>query len=403
LADELRALSESLGNPGAEALFTAAKRKKLAVSRKQVQEFVRTKGEKQVLGPPQRAAGKTVSEANNRWQMDLVDVSNVPAGNHKFFLIVVNVFDRFMWARPLTAKTQKEVATQLADILAAAERDGRKIPQVLSSDNGTEFVNPEVKKVLDRKRVAQKFKDAGDLNALGLVDRQIGLLKRRLAEMHATNKKSWAENLQAAVAALNKTPKPDVLHGAAPEEVRDDPEVKFMMYQDTARAIKHNQRLTERRTAAVERTGTFRPQTTLSRFKRNFQATYGDPDNVRKVEAGRVHGVSGTYPLKQIKVVPAGAGEVRTSETSAANRKMELGGALILDALAKVLEGQEQMALTKAAVELRKVFTSDGRDYNATLRRVGGRLIDLIRLDPASFKLIPRPHGPQKWYFVSLT
>ncbi len=61
------------------------------------------------------------------------------------------------------------------------------------------------------------------------------------------------------------------------------------------------------------------------------------------------------------------------------------------------------MALTKAAVELRKVFTSDGRDYNATLRRVGGRLIDLIRLDLASFKLIPRPHGPQKWYFVSLT
>jgi len=43
LDDDLRALSVSLGNPGADALYTAAKRRKLAVTKKQVQEFVKQK------------------------------------------------------------------------------------------------------------------------------------------------------------------------------------------------------------------------------------------------------------------------------------------------------------------------------------------------------------------------
>ena len=49
----LQALSESLGNPGVDALFTAAKRKKLDVTKNQVKEFVSQKSEKQALGAPQ--------------------------------------------------------------------------------------------------------------------------------------------------------------------------------------------------------------------------------------------------------------------------------------------------------------------------------------------------------------
>ena len=86
---ELRRLSESLGNPGAAALFVAAKRAKLNVSKKQVDELVKGKAEKQVLGAPQRATGKTISEDDNRWQMDLIDVSNVPSGDWKLFLAVI--------------------------------------------------------------------------------------------------------------------------------------------------------------------------------------------------------------------------------------------------------------------------------------------------------------------------
>ena len=302
LAPDLNKLSTELGHPGAEALWIAAKKRKLAVSKKQVTEYVKQKAEKQVLGAPQRAVGKSVSEDNNRWMMDLIDVSSeeIPAGRFKFFLVCVNVFDRFMYARPLTGKSPGDVEPKLHEILIEAV----KMPQFISSDNGLEF-SGEVAKLLEKSGIVQKFKDGGDLNALGLLDRQIGLLKRKLTELHTSTGKSWGANLQFAVKALNNTPKPDVLHGAAPAEVRGDPETTFMLLQDQARGIQINKKLTEKRTAAVLQEGAqFRPQLKLTKFKRNFQSTYGELQEAAKVEHGRVVSTTGeTHPLKTIRVI----------------------------------------------------------------------------------------------------
>jgi len=306
---ELRRLSESLGNPGAAALYTAARRAKLNVTKKQVSEFARDKPEKQQFGAPQRATGKTISEDDNRMQMDLIEVPNQPAGDWRYFLAVINVFDRFLYVRPLKTKEPAVVSKALVSILNSAQEQGRKLPDIMSSDNGLEFNNAEVKKVLSKKGIVQKFKDVGDLNALGLLDRTIGLLKRRLAENHtATNSKrgSWAINLQAAVNALNKTPKPEVLHGAAPVDVRDDPEVRFLLLQEQARNLKKNDAQNAAKEAQLKTTGTFRPPVAVTKFKRNFQATYSDPQEVHKIKAGRVHTKTGeSYPLKQIRIVRA--------------------------------------------------------------------------------------------------
>ena len=405
LLDEIHKISTELGHPGLEALWIAVKRRRLAVTKQQVKDYIQHKGEKQVLGAPQKAAGKTISEDDNRWMMDLIDVSNVPAGSWRFFLVCVNVFDRYMYARPLQTKANEEVADKLKEILDQRLSENRKKPQIISSDNGSEFVGGRVAALLQRRGIVQKFKDQGDLNALGLVDRQIGLLKRKLAEMHATTKKSWAVNLPAAVKALNDTPKPDVLHGAAPQEVREDPEVTFMLMQDQARAIQHNQKNVDRKKAALaESGGAFRPQVALGKFKRNFQATYGDPQQMRKVEAGRVTTTSGeTFPLKQIKVVPVGAAKVDTASSTHA-RKMRDGGNHILMTLKEILQGEEKMSLTKAAEELRAElnFRARGRDYNELMKKIGGKLIDLIRGQPDQFKLITQPHGTKNWYYVSL-
>ena len=398
--EALKRLSADLGNPGAAALYTAARRKNLDITRKQVQDFVKSNSTKQVLGAPQRAEGKTISENDNRWMMDLVDVSRVPAGSWKFFLVVVNVFDRYLYARPLRSKDGPDVAAGLVEILLQARAEGRRSPGIISSDNGPEFRNPQVKAVLDRRAITPKYKDAGDLNALGLLDRSIGLLKRKLAEMRSDNKKSWGQNLTAAVASLNKTPKPEVLHGAAPVEVHEDPEVKFMLLQEQARALQHNNALNEKRTAQLNQTKTFRPQMELTKFKRNFQATYGDPKTAQSIRAGRVRTATGeSFPLKQVRVVPATASSVAPAQE---NRKLQ-EGASILSSLERVLEGDEKMSLSKAAGELREDMRANGQDYDATLKKVGGRLIDLIKLAPDRFKLVERPHGRQQiWYFVQL-
>ena len=322
LAEELHRICSELGHPGVEALWVAVKRRKLAVKKKEVVEYVKGKAEKQVLGAPQRAAGKTISEDNNRWQMDLIDVSSeeIPSGQWRFFLVCVNVFDRYLYAKPLMTKTPEEVATKLKEILNEAV----KMPQVISSDNGLEF-GGAVAKLLSKSEVVQKFKAVGDLNSLGLLDRQIGLLKQKLTEMHERTKKSWATNLQAAVKALNATPKPGVLHGAAPQDVRKDDEVTFMLMQDQARAIEHNKKMTERKANAVME-GQFRPQLQLNKFKRNYQATYGEVHLAAKVERGNVISTTGAkFPLKTIKVVQVAPARAAPSAPPARRRLRPAG------------------------------------------------------------------------------
>ncbi len=83
------------------------------------------------------------------------------------------------------------MAAKLKEIFDEAASDGRRRLQVMSSDNGSESQGATTQ-LLQQRGIFQKFKDVGDLNALGLLDRQIGLLKQKLAEMHGITKKSWA-------------------------------------------------------------------------------------------------------------------------------------------------------------------------------------------------------------------
>ena len=65
-------------------------------------------------------------------------------GNH-FILTVIDVFSRYAWARPLKSKHGKEVAAALKDIFA----EGR-IPKRLQTDQGKEFYNTPVRRLLDK-------------------------------------------------------------------------------------------------------------------------------------------------------------------------------------------------------------------------------------------------------------
>ncbi len=63
-------------------------------------------------------------------------------------------------------------------------------------------------------------------------------------------------------------------------------------------------------------------------------------------------------------------------------------GAPKLDALAQVLQGEEQVSLTRASGLMRAQLTPDGQSYNATLKSTKASRIDCIRLDNDPFKLV---------------
>ena len=405
--DDLRKLAAELGNPGVQPLWLAARRSGLDVTKKQVVEFVRKKGEKQIFQPVQPARGKTVAAGENTsLQMDLADLKNSPevreSTTYKFFLVVVNVFDRFTYARALKTKEPKEVREALGSILSSLP----KKPKIIASDNGNEFLSHVADLLLD-KGIAQRLKPVGDVNSLGVIDKTIQSLRKKLAELSSRTKRTWPDLLQQAVSALNSTPKPGVLHGDSPEEVKDDDEVKFLLQRDQAAAFRHNAKLTEQRQGRLESDGAFRaplPGST-SKFKRSFRATYGEVLRPQSVQGGMVTATDGSrHNLKQIRTVPVDSSRADPSfgENTAGPARKKQKGTPILDVLADVLQGEDKVSLTKAAQLMRARFRADGRSYDDVLKAAHAQLIDLIRLDER-FELVEGGRTAGKaWYYVAL-
>jgi len=407
-----RKLSQELGQPGVRALQLAAKKAGIPVTRAQVQQIVSQQGERQVFGRLQGAEGKTVSRgANDSWQMDLADLRNQPGTKkakdrvYKFFLVVVNTFDRVVYTRALKGKEQWEVKTKLSQILEEAP----KKPKVISSDNGNEFLG-EVSEYLQSKGIAQRFKAVGDQNALGVVDRAIQSIKQTIARMTAddTNADSWVDVLPRATAAYNKTPKAP-LHGAAPMEVRDEPEVKFMLLQDNARKLQHNEQLKDKRVAALKDAGAYReplPEAIL-KFKRSFQPTYGPAKQPANITGSTVTAQDGSkINVKRIKIIPAESSDAAArfgrNETGQERKRVAAGGIIVR--LQELLQGREgALSLARASTLLRERMRQEQETYDQALSKAKARLVDVIRLAPEQFKLTSRQTtGDKEYYYVAL-
>jgi len=403
--EALAELSAKLGGPAVQPLWLAARRAGLDVTKRQVQAFVSKKGEKQIFGAPQPARGKTVAPTlDNSYQMDLADLSNSPgvakSKVYTYFLVLVNAFDRMTYTAALKSKEPSEVKRGLQAVLRSVPVK----PKVVSSDNGAEFQG-EVSDFLEGRNIVQRFKAVGDLNALGIVDRAIQTIKRKIAELATRSKRTWPDLLPQAVAAVNSTPKPNTLLGDAPEEVRGDTEVKFQLQQRQARNFKHNQTITQRRQAELDDSGQFRPPLAVTRFKRGHQTTYGDVTRVRDIRGGIVTATNGKqYGLKRVRIVPADSSGAQANfgDNVAGPARKRAKGAAILNLLEEELQGgEEQLALSTVAIRLRARMKDSGQDYDEILASTRGKLIDLVRLDDR-FSLEERGTGVQSRYFVRL-
>jgi len=142
-------LSSSVDN-----LYHAARSRDVRLTRSDVQKFLDKKASyTQMARRRFRFKRETVkvSGMDATYAADLADVSNCKAFNNGivFLLVVVDVFSKYMWVRPLKNKTGQVVATALRDIFRSSKRSCKKF----WSDNGKEFYNSHVSKL---------FRDFGD-------------------------------------------------------------------------------------------------------------------------------------------------------------------------------------------------------------------------------------------------
>ena len=138
LRRQLAELSEELGAPSTQRLFTAAKKRGINATRKDVQSMAAVRGETQIFRPLQPALGKSATHGprDSRFQMDLLDQRVNPSqAGEKYAIVLVEVLSRHMWAKAIRAKDPATVAATLAPMLEEIQGPDRQIP-IIPTDLG---------------------------------------------------------------------------------------------------------------------------------------------------------------------------------------------------------------------------------------------------------------------------
>ena len=113
---------------------------------------------------------------NEQWQADLIEMqhySHINSG-FRYILCVIDIFSRYAYGVPLKTKTGPEVAKAFEYIF---ETSGNK-PKYLQTDQGLEFYNVHVKKVLEKYGV-ELFSVFSDKKS-AIVERYQKTLKERM-------------------------------------------------------------------------------------------------------------------------------------------------------------------------------------------------------------------------------
>ena len=140
-----------------------------------------------------------VSNIDEQWQMDLADMVQVQSKNQgfRYILTCIDILSRHAWARPLKTKSGNEVAAAIDDIF----QSGRK-PRRIQTDQGKEFFNSSVKKLLSDNDI-ELFSVKSPVKA-AIVERFNRTLKSKIWRMFTSrNNHKWLDDLPKLVHSYN--------------------------------------------------------------------------------------------------------------------------------------------------------------------------------------------------------
>ena len=140
-----------------------------------------------------------VNTIDEQWQMDLADMNQVRRQNRnvRYILTCIDILSRYGWARPVKTKSGTDVAAAIQDIF----REGR-IPKRIQTDQGKEFYNAHVKRLLEANNVElfsvkSPFKSA-------IVERWNRTIKTKMWKLFTSkNNYKWLDDLPKIVDAYN--------------------------------------------------------------------------------------------------------------------------------------------------------------------------------------------------------
>lgn len=136
------------------------------------------------------------------YQSDLIDMSSYSPQNkgYRYILILIDVYSKYAWARPLKSKTGKEVAQAMDNILMSLKR----VPKFLHTDKGTEYYNHHFKDLL--KKYKLKHYSVHSTMKACIAERFIRTFKTNMfREFSARGSYTWLNLLQTLIDKYNNT------------------------------------------------------------------------------------------------------------------------------------------------------------------------------------------------------
>ena len=187
---------------GAYKFYQEVKNIHPKVTLKKVNEFLKSQDaytlHKRTRKPKFRRT--LVFKPRDLWQIDLLDMQKYSKENdgYRYICVIIDCFSRYVWVKPLKNKTGKATVKALA-LLLMNER-----PKLIQADQGTEFFNRDVKRVLEAfgPKLYHTYTD----KKAAIVERVQRTLRGRLGRLFTKRGNfKWIDKIDDIVTAYNNT------------------------------------------------------------------------------------------------------------------------------------------------------------------------------------------------------
>jgi len=188
---------------GIKNVYKYISSKYINITRDDVAEFLSKQKDFQMTRNIKKVVNKPIVERkpNNRWQIDLIDMTKYENYNYgkKYILNCVDVFSRKIWLRSLSNRLASSITNAVSDIIDEANIK----PNIIQTDNGNEF-KEEFKEFLSEQGITQIFNNPYSPNENAIVERSNQEVRKIIRTlMLADNSLKWYDKLDQVVEHRN--------------------------------------------------------------------------------------------------------------------------------------------------------------------------------------------------------
>ena len=220
--------------PSKTKLIQIAKKEGLNFSKKELDAFYNRDKTNQIFQDrqPRRKMGSIVAfYPLERIQIDLIDMSKFKYTNNNFcfIFILIDVFTRKIWGYLMKKKDKENIMNVMTKYLTKHNKEN-EIKNIVS-DNEAGFTSKDFQKLMNEQNIEHQTVEKAH-NSLGVVDRAIGTIKRKLYKyMHKNDTTKYIERLPHLIEGYNDSPHRGI-ENLAPNEVPENIDKIQMLNQE---------------------------------------------------------------------------------------------------------------------------------------------------------------------------